>query len=376
MNWLSKQIEIFKIARIPIRIDYSWFVIFLIYTWTLSSFYLPAVAPGMHRLVCIALGALTTLLFFVSVLGHELAHSFIARSENIGVQGITLYIFGGLSHLEREPRTPLSEFKIAIAGPGASFFISVVFYGLAEMLFRFTDLAGMPNALRHLGTVNLLLALFNLLPGFPMDGGRVLRSIIWHRQQSFEKATVASIRAGGTIAVSLICVGVVTLLMQRDWLTGVWSVVTGLMLMRILNSIRPQILQSFQQSRVKARRTVQEVMAQDITTVKPEMTVSEFVEKVVPQRDYRAFPVVEGRRLHGILSIDDIEQLPHERRAATAVRELMRPVMSEHFVERDLPIEEAARRLAVNGFGHAAVIDSDGFVVGYLSLKDLPVVNN
>src|SRR5205814_2130449 len=148
-------------AGIPIRLDLSWFVIFFVYTWVISKIYLPSMIPGMSQTAYWPLGIGTVLLLFISILAHELAHSLVARREGIGISGISLYIFGGLSHLEREPETPLSEFKIAAAGPAASLLLAILFYSLA----------GISKAFLHLGAVNLLLACFNLLPGFPLDGG-------------------------------------------------------------------------------------------------------------------------------------------------------------------------------------------------------------
>ncbi|MEW6731227.1 MAG: site-2 protease family protein [Acidobacteriota bacterium] len=376
MKWLSKQIEIFRLAGIPIQVDYSWFIIFLIYTSVIARVYLPSMAPSMHGAIYWLLAVVTTLLFFISVLIHEMAHSLVARSEGIGIRNITLYIFGGLAHLEREPDRPLAEFKIAAAGPAASFSLAVLFYALAEGLFYGTTHLGPSKALLHLGTVNLLLACFNLLPGFPMDGGRILRALIWQRSKSYHQATRASLKAGAAIAFSLICVGLMTLLIQGDWLTGIWSVMTGLLLVQLLYRIGPDILRASRlemasQPSGQSVRRVREVMNQAVAAVRPEMSVSEFLSEICAQRSYSTFPVVHDRRLHGILCIDDAKELPRERHTKTLVRELMKPVMSNHFVAWDLPIDEAVIRLTSNGFGHAAVLDNDGFVVGYLSLKDL-----
>jgi Zn-dependent protease/CBS domain-containing protein len=374
MKMVARQFEVINFKGIPIRLDYSWFVIFLIYTWVIAKVYLPAMAPGMSSALCWLFGLITVLLLFVSVLGHEMAHSIVARRQGIGIKGITLHIFGGLSHLEREPSTPMAEFKIAVAGPAVSLLFGLIFYALAEVLTRNTDYVGMSKALLHLGVVNVLLAGFNLLPGFPMDGGRILRAIIWHRRKSYEAATHMSLKMGAAIAVSLICVGVLTLFVQHDWLTGLWSIATGLLLVRLLHNMGPEVIRSIKNGkRTEQERvgTVAEVMTKTVAAVRPEMPVSEFLEEVFARRAYTTFPVVQDDRLHGILLAADARKLPKELHNRTSVRELMQPVMAGHFVARDLPLEEAAICLAANGFGHAAVLDNEGFVVGYLSLKDL-----
>jgi CBS-domain-containing membrane protein len=168
-------------------------------------------------------------------------------------------------------------------------------------------------------------------------------------------------------------VGLVTLLMRGDWLTGLWSMMTGLLLIRLLYSISPEILQSVKESRKKTGRTatVEEVMAKSVDSALPEMFVSEFLESVANSLDKIAFPVIKERRLHGMLKASDAKNLSSDRQARTCVRELMEPVTGDHFVSSDLPIDEAARRLKSNGLGHAAVLDGEGFVVGYLSLADL-----
>src|SRR5262249_33738156 len=291
-------------------------------------------------------------------------------------RGITLYIFGGLAHLERDPETPKSEFMIAVAGPAMSFLIALLFYGLDQLIFHSTTnttYLAASKALLHLGAVNLLVACFNLLPGFPMDGGRVLRAIIWNYRKDYEAATRASLKAGATIAFSLMSVGLATLIMRRDWLTGLWSITTGLLLVRLLHGISPEMLRSVKEARKKERRSVtaEEVMTKSMDWALPEMSISEFLERISNRLDLSAFPVVKERRLHGMLMASDAKSLPAERREKTSVSELMQPVTGNHFISRDLPVDEAARLLSANGLGQAAVLDGDGFVIGYLSLADL-----
>jgi Zn-dependent protease/CBS domain-containing protein len=382
MKLFFKQLDIFKLAGIPIRIDYSWFVIFLIYTWTISTYYLPTMAPKLAWPLYWLIGIATTLLLFISVLTHELAHAYVARREGIGIHSITLYIFGGLAQLDREATTPGADFKIAVAGPAASLLLGLLFYLIAQALYFGAHLLAASKAFLHLSAVNLVVACFNLLPGFPMDGGRILRAIIWHWRKDFHSATHASLKWGATIAIALIGAGVMTIFLQHDWLAGMGSILTGLLLVRLLYAVAPDMLRTVRKSRAAApvaksrpsssnSRTVREAMIEKVAIARPNMLVSEFIETVLAKRAHSSFPVVEERRLHGILLAADLDKLPPARRAITPVREVMQPVAPEHFVARDLPLEEAAARLKINGFGHAAVLDNEGLLVGYLSLTDL-----
>src|SRR5215216_2969110 len=168
-----------RVLGIPIRAHYSWLPVFPFYAWAIASGLLPREAPGLSVYEYWALGLFTTALLFASVLVHELAHAVMARAEGLGTGNITLYMFGGLASLNGQPAQPSSEFKIAVVGPAASFLLGLVFFLADELLLYDTPHRGLGQVLRHVGNINLLLAGFNILPGMPLDGGRVLRAMIW-----------------------------------------------------------------------------------------------------------------------------------------------------------------------------------------------------
>src|SRR5262245_13706566 len=220
-----KPLYLGRVFGIPVRAHYSWLPVFPFYAWAISAAYLPNQVKGLETWEYWALGFITTILLFASVLAHELAHSLMARAEGIGTSNITLYMFGGLATLEGQPARPASEFKIAVVGPAASFLVGTLFFALAELSIRSLGWAAPAQVLRHLGLVNWFLAGFNILPGMPLDGGRVLRAVLWRFNKNYRAATQTAVRAGMTISLALV-VGGTYMFLSRDfglYITGIWS---------------------------------------------------------------------------------------------------------------------------------------------------------
>lgn len=371
-NWFSKKLSIFRILGIPVTLDYSWFIIFFVYSWTIAVVYLPNNASQVTKLSSWVLGVVTSLLVFVSVLIHELGHSLVAQKEGIKIKGITLHIFGGLAYLESEPKTALAELKIAIAGPVASFLLSGIFYLLTLVLLK-TPYKALDQAFLHLSQVNFLLACFNLLPAFPMDGGRVLRAILWYFDKSYEKATRLTIVFGFMFSVALVAVGIVNLLGGYNTIIGFWALLGGFLIIRLLNQLPPDLIttpgKKTRQSKIK-QKSVKELMTKKFTSIRPNMTIKE-VMVIYEKTPDKTFLVVHNERLHGVLFIADIEKLTELEQTNTVVSKLMRVVSQEYFVTQDLSIQEAIKLLNNNGLEHLAVIDSDSLVVGALSLREI-----
>ncbi|MGH7483589.1 MAG: site-2 protease family protein [Longimicrobiales bacterium] len=215
-----------KILGFNVRLDASWFIIFFLLIWTFGTGVFPAVLPGRPEWVHLLMGVAAALLFFSSLLGHELSHSVVARAKGIPVRGITLFIFGGIAMTEREAETPGDEFQIAGAGPLASILISVLFFAVAFGLRRIDAPAAFGVVSIYLGELNLLLALFNLLPGFPLDGGRLFRAVVWKTTGSLERATRWAAAAGAGLGYLLMALGVFEAL-GGAMLNGLWLVFIG-----------------------------------------------------------------------------------------------------------------------------------------------------
>jgi Zn-dependent protease/predicted transcriptional regulator len=357
-----------RVFGIPIYAHYSWLPVFPFYAWAIASGLLPREAPGLSALQYWALGLGTTTLLFVSVLAHELAHAIMARAEGLGTGSITLYMFGGLATLNGQPAQPSSEFKIAVVGPAASFLIGTIFFVTVEVVLRGTPHRAIGQVLRHLGLVNWFLAGFNILPGLPLDGGRVLRAILWRFNKNFRASTQQAIRSGLMIAITLIVAGIYSFIMVPDYgITGLWMMIIGLMIALMLGTTEGRSRGPW---RVK-RGTVEDVMNRDVVQIPPDMKIDDFVNKVLNNNYHTSFPVVENRRLHGMLLLDELKEVPQEAWPRLKAREVMRPVDASMFINANTPIAQAQSMLSSNGLGRAIVLDRDGLIVGYVSLRDV-----
>jgi len=383
-----RQFQLARISGIPVIIDYSWLPVVALHVWLVSQFYLPyriPLAPALY----ITLGAVMTALLFASVLIHELSHAVMARLEGIRIHDIQLHIFGGWARLVGEPRTPMAELRIAAAGPAASFILTLVF--LAGFLVM-QQVPGRPlwayaalEVFLYLSWSNLVLAMFNLLPGLPLDGGRVLRAALWHRKGDILAATLTAKRCGVAIAYMLSSYGIFWAFWTRgrDLLTAVWMLLIGFFLKNAAESDYRHRERERAGEQAGARRreqwgaagTVGAVMTAPAVSVPPELGVGEFVDRILTCHRYPSFPVARDGRLHGILSLARMRELlgetPREEWERLAVRDVMEPVSDSLFVPVRASVEHAARKLEANQLGHLAVVDGEGLLVGYLSADDL-----
>ena len=353
-----------RIFGIPILLDWSWIPMIPVYAWAIAGVYLPHQAPGRSPAAYWALGLVTTFLFVVSVVVHELAHALVARTEGVEIDDITVHLFGGMARLRSEPPTPSAELKIAVVGPGASFALGVFFLLLDTYLVYGSSYVAEGRVLRHLGIVNLVLATFNLLPGYPLDGGRALKAVLWRWRGDAASALLTARSAGRSIAISLIAVGLYVY-QYTDKFTGLSSLSVGAMMLLALVA----------GDRRGARRarggTVAGVMTEPAVTIAPETTVERLVDDVLPAHPQTAFLVASDGRLHGVLALEAIRDLPRDAWSRTAVSSVMRPVDDSLFLPASAPAAEAARLVETNGVGCAAVLDADGLVVGSLERDDV-----
>jgi Zn-dependent protease len=368
---MTRNLKPFYIGRIfgiPIRAHYSWLPVIPLYVWAIAGSLLPRQAPGLRPLEYWSLGLLTTLLLFASVLAHELAHALMARAEGLGTGEITLYMFGGLASLNGQPAQPSSEFKIAIVGPAASFSVAMISFLIVDLFIKGTTHRAMGQVFRHLGLVNLFLAGFNILPGLPLDGGRVFRALLWKLNKNFRAATQMAVRSGLMIALTLVIYGIVAFLTVPDYgITGMWSLAVGLMIALMLGTTEGR---NFGPWRVR-RGTVEDVMKRDVVQVPPTMKVSDFVSKVLSNNHYTSFPVVDNYRLHGLLLLDELKRVPEAEWPRLLARDVMRPVSDGMFMNINTPLAQAQSLLRSNGIGRAIVLDPNGYIAGYVTLKDL-----
>jgi Zn-dependent protease/CBS domain-containing protein len=359
---MGATVRLFSVGKIPISVHASWLAVYALITWTLAIGYFPRAMPGIESVDAWVLGLIGASLLFVSVLVHELAHSLVATAHGLGVRGITLHIFGGVSELDDEPGTARAELLIAAVGPAASLAIAALLWGMREAGIARSGPAG--AVVGYLVTVNVGIALFNLVPGFPLDGGRVLRAALWYVNGSIVRATYLASRVGVAVAFALIAFGVFHIL-AGSLVGGMWIALIGAFLQQAANSAYAQtaIMQTL------GTLHVRDAMTTDVLSVGDAQTIAEAVDALW-NRHVSTVPVLAAGRLVGILSVASLSAVDRERWMTTSVRGVMRSIEPAHIVHPHDPLPVALRQATRNGLGRVAVLDHDR-LVGYLSIKDI-----
>jgi len=306
-----------RIAGIEIRIDSSWFIILVLFTWSLASAYFPERFPNWPQSQYWLIGLITSLLIFVSVLVHELSHSLVAIAQGEKVKNITLFILGGVAQISEEPKQPVQEFFMALVGPLTSFAIGAAAFILSLFLKDVNEILGAVAS--YVGLINIILGVFNLLPGFPMDGGRVLRSIIWKITGDLRKATKIASIVGQGFAFLLIFVGILQIL--RGALSGFWLIFIGW----FLHSAAVRGYQQVMVESVLKGVSAKELMTTDFHTVPSTLLIQDLVDSYILREKERVFLVQDEGVLKGIVCLEDVKKIAHEDRTKTTVAEIMTP---------------------------------------------------
>lgn len=355
---LRNSIRIARIGGISINIHVSWILIFILVTWTLAGSYFPQNYPQWSLALYWTVGLATSVLFFVSVLLHELAHSLVARARGLPVHDITLFIFGGVSQLSEEPETPATEFIMTLVGPLTSILLGVCF-GVVWFTSRGVNepLAALG---RYLGFINVLLGFFNMIPGFPLDGGRVLRSILWQATGNLQRATRWASLVGQAVAYLFILAGIWQIF-TGDWIGGLWIAFIGWFLDNAATS-------SYRQLTVRnllAGHTVREVMTRDCPEVTPGLTLDRLVSERMLPSGARCFPVVEGGLVRGLLTMHNIKGVSQDRWAMTTVEQVMTPLDGLKRVGPDEGLWTAMQSMTEKGVNQLPVME-DSRLLGML----------
>jgi Zn-dependent protease len=361
-----------KIAGIEIGIHYTWIFAFILFAWIFAASTFPALFPNWTVTEYWISGVIVSFLIFVSVLIHELCHSLVAISRGMKVTSIVFFIFGGVSNIEKEPERAWVEFIMAGAGPASSVVLGGVFYGLALLVRGSgqteTTLLGI---LALMAQINIVLAIFNLVPGFPLDGGRVFRSIVWGITRSLHKATVIAGNVGRAFGWAMILFGIALFFSTTIWIfqggiiSGIWFVFIGWFLTSAADgAMREESLQT-----QLAGVHVKDVMNRYPECVSPNASVESIVHGSFIQRGLRALPVCTETGLQGIITLSDVKKLPQERWANTPVQEIMTRLPLESVNEND-DLNGALRILASKGLNQIPVM-ANGQLVGLLSRADV-----
>ncbi len=377
-------LKLARIFGINIYVDLSWIFIFLLVTWNLAIGVFPSLHPTWSTALTWGTAVLAALLFFVSVLAHELAHSVVAKARGLPVNRITLFLFGGVSNIEREPTSPLTEFLMAIVGPLTSLILGIIFLFFAGVsVFTAGGFLGAPLRLLSrlgpiatlvlwLGPINIILAIFNMVPGFPLDGGRVLRSILWAATNNLRRAThwasiIGQIIAWGFIIIGISMVfGVNVPFFGTGLIGGIWLAFIGW----FLNNAAQQSYRQVVLEDMLEGVAVSTLMRPNTVSVPPNIPINELVYDYIMNSDERAFPVLDGDRLVGMVSLGDVRKVPRAEWDATTVAQIMTP---EDKLAVATPREDASQ--ALNDISARDVrqmpVVQEGRLVGILRRADI-----
>jgi Zn-dependent protease/CBS domain-containing protein len=355
-------VKLFDLFGFSIRIDASWLVIAALIVWSLSAGYFPQVAPDLSQAAYFGLAMVAMLGLFASLILHELAHSLVARRYGLGIGGITLFLFGGVAELSEEPKSAGSEFWIAVAGPAMSVGLAGLF-ALAAMAAGGVSLVAL--LLGYLAMINLVLAIFNMLPAFPLDGGRVLRAWLWHRSGDMLDATRRASSAGTVLAFALMGLGLFSAL-SGGGIGGVWLVLIGFF---VLNASQGTYQRMVQQDSLKGRR-VAELMTPNPWTASPGMSLADIANHVMVPHAVSFVPVVEGGRVVGYVDTQLMGTIAREEWPRQVAGSVMAPLDPDGIVTPRMTAEEALNRLAQGPQRKLVVLEGQK-LRGILSLRDL-----
>ena len=352
-------LQVARVFGIPVFVHFSWLLVFALIAWTLATDYFPDRYPELGVSSYWARGLAASLLFFASVLLHELGHSLVALRSGIEIESITLFIFGGVARLGSEPRDGRTEFRIAAAGPLVSVMLAVLFAAIAA-----TGIFG--NAVgavaRYLAAVNVVVALFNLVPAFPLDGGRLLRGVLW-RPLGKLRATRMAAGAGTFFAYFLILSGAVNLF-RGSAVTGIWHILLGWFL-------KDAAASAYRQVRLDDALdglVVADVMIKEVMSIPADLPLSEAVREHFGRTGFGAYPVVRGEDVVGLLCLRDVLRRPPEERPATSVQAVMLPLVDRLTVQSDEAVTETVARLGASEAGRLIVMEQ-GKMVGLVTLR-------
>lgn len=368
---MSGSFRIGRIAGIGINIHVSWLIILVLLTFSLAGGYFPATYPGHANVTYVILGLVSTILLFVSVLLHELAHSFVARARGLPVHSIVLFIFGGVSNIEQEPQTAGIEFSMAFVGPLTSLLIGAFCYGL---LFLLRDAhSPVVPVLSYLAFTNILLGVFNLIPGLPLDGGRVLRSIIWKVTGNAHMATNVATTVGQAFAYLFIFFGIWQFF-AGNVLNGLFIAFIGWFLLSAAQSARTQSVLDTAFEGV----LVSQVMTTSVVTTPANISLQKLVDEYLLPQGLRSAFVMQGDQLAGLITLSDVRHVPREQWAQTPVGSEMVPVERLHTVTAQQSLKEVLPLMNGQNVNQLPVVQ-DGKLVGVLTrdaiLRSLEVRN-
>ena len=359
------RLTLFHVAGIAIRVDASWILLAVLVTWSLAGSLFPTQYPGLPRQTYWIMGAIGAVGLFASILFHELSHAIVARRHGVPMNGITLFIFGGVAEMEEEPQSARTELLVALAGPLATVVVIVVLFPIAALMARQHAPVPATAIVNYLAMINLVLLIFNIVPAYPLDGGRVLRATLWRWKDNVRWATRVASRIGSGFGLLLILLGVVQIVMG-NFVGGIWSLLIGTFLRNAAAASYQQIILRETLRGSKVRR----FMKSDVVTVPRHISIADLVENYFYKHQFRMFPVVDGERLVGCVFTRDVTKVPREEWDRQTVASIAEECSRENSVSADMDTVDALARMHKSGASQLLVMDGD-HLAGILTLQDL-----
>lgn len=361
----GRSITITRLGGFDIKVDASWLLIAGLIVWSLSTGFFPEAIPEASRPATLVAAVVAAFGLFASLVLHELAHSLVARAHGLNIKGITLFLFGGVAELETEPSDPTVEFRVAIVGPIASLVLSGLF-GSAVIVARVIGLGPIViSVLGYLATVNLILALFNMVPAFPLDGGRVFRALIWRKTGDLVKATRRAAAVSAVFAWALIGLGVMAMFSIGP-AAGLWPILVGLFLLALGRASYSQV----ETKQMLTGRVVADLMSRQPMVAYPDQSLAEVVNRVFLAEGVSFAPVVEAGALLGYVDVHLIRTIDREHWATTTVDDVVESLSPDNTVPPDLPMQTLKERMATTGRRKYLVVDK-GALLGVVTLSDV-----
>jgi len=362
----GKRISLFKLLGFEVGIDWSWIIIAILILWSLSTGFFPMYYKNLSTEMYWMMGLVGAAGLFLSIIFHEFCHSMMARRYGMPMKGITLFIFGGVAQMEDEPPSPKAEFMVAIVGPLSSLAIGLIFYGI----YIFGKSAGLPEPVNgvvgYLAFINGILAGFNIIPAFPLDGGRVLRSILWGLKKNLKWATRVSSWIGTGFGILLIVLGIVNVL-RGNFVGGMWWLLIGMFLHGAAKSAYQQLIMR----KALEGEPLTKLMKTDPVTVPASVSLKEFVEDYVYRHHYKMFPVMDNsNKLAGCITTKQLKEVPKENWDQKKVADLAMQCSPENSVDSK---EDAMRALSkMKSYSASRLMVTEGdHLLGIISLKDM-----
>lgn len=356
-------ISLGRVFGIPLRLHYTWFIIFALVTYSLVFYDAGQPYPIEQRII---LGILTSLLFFASVITHELAHSILAIHNNIPVKEITLFVFGGVSQITKEATHPRAELSIAIVGPLTSLALAGIFYGL-HLLLAGTQQILAASLMWWLAWINVFLAIFNLIPGFPLDGGRIFRALVWQRTHDYHRATRIATKVGQGIAYAFMAVGIASIFAPLlSWFNSLLLIFIGWFLRDAARASYQQVLLRDALIGITARQ----VTDYDCPLIPPHLNLMELVQQHVLPTGRSCFLISWGTELEGMVTLQQIKKVPRTRWAITSVQDIMTPASKLKVAYADQDILSVLQEMNGESANHIPVMEG-GKVIGIINREDI-----